>query len=105
MESTSPWVGRSGLSLRLAAFGTVTFGVLVLLFNARYEFREPLIQFGFPLNALVFHVGLGIAIWSLSGDPQKRGKHPILALMANLIPVVLFWVMVYGVIQAIRNFT
>lgn len=97
--------GRSGLSLRIALVGWALFGVLVVLFNADYTFRDPLLGYGFPLNALLFHVGLGIAIAALVGDAAKRGPHAWLALLANLLPVAGFWLMVYGLVVALRNFT
>ncbi|MFA5944757.1 MAG: hypothetical protein WC876_09855 [Candidatus Thermoplasmatota archaeon] len=97
--------GRSGTALRLAAIGTALFAVLVVLFNADYAFREPLLAYGFPLNALVFHVGLGYGLTAAFGAEEKRGKHAGLAIACNLIPVFLFWFMVVGIIYAIRTFT
>lgn len=96
---------RSQLSLRIAAAGGILFVVLVFFFNARFAFKEPLLSYGFPFNALVFHVGLGIAFWARLGDPAKRGAHPNWAIVANGIPVVLFWLFVYAIVQALRNFT
>lgn len=97
--------GRSGLSLRLAAVGYALFAVLVVLFNADYTFRDPLLAYGFPLNALLFHVGLGIAIAALVGPVEKRGRFGWWAVLANLLPIAGFWLMVYGIIVALRNFT
>lgn len=97
--------GRSGLALRIAAVGYALFAVLVVLFNADYSFRDPLLAYGFPLNALAFHVGAGIAIAAFIGPVEKRGRHPAWALVANLLPVIGFWVMVYGILVALRNFT
>lgn len=96
--------GRSGLALRIAAVGYVLFAVFVVLFNADYSFREPLMGYGFPLNALLFHVGLGFAIAALVGPAGKRGRHAWWALLANLVPVAGFWLMVYAIIVALRNF-
>lgn len=97
--------GRSGLALRIAAVGYVLFAVLVVLFNADYSFRDPLLAYGFPLNALLFHAGLGIAIVALLGPAEKRGRHAGWALVANLLPVAGFWLMVYGIVVALRKFT
>lgn len=97
--------GRSGLAFKLAALGTLMFALLVFLFNIRFAFREPILAYGFPLNALIFHVGLGVAIWAMFGDAEKRGPNILWAAVANVIPVILFWWMVYGIITALRNFT
>lgn len=97
--------GRSGLALRIAAFATLLFGGLVVVFNAGHTLREPLLTWAFPANALLFHVGLGIAVWARLGHPDKRGPHANVAILANLVPVALFWFFVYALVQALRNFT
>jgi hypothetical protein len=97
--------GRSGTALRLAVAGTLLFAVLVVLFNVDYLWRDPLLKFGFTTNALLFHVGLGYGLAARFGEEAKRGPYPVWAILANLVPVVLFWLMVYGIVQAIRTFT
>ena len=96
---------RSRLALRIALVGGILFAVFVMFYNTGYQARELLLGWGFPLNALLFHVGLGIALWARFGDEAKRGKHPTWAIVANAVPVFLFWMMVYLLIQALKTFT
>lgn len=98
-------MNRSRLSLQIAAGGGILFAILVVFFNAGYQFREPLLGYGFPVNSLIFHVGLGVAVWARVGDAAQRGAHPNWALVANGVPVVLFWLFVYAIVQALKNFT
>jgi hypothetical protein len=92
------WTQRSFLA---AGFGAGLFLAALLVFNLAYDYRDPMLRYGFTAAAVAFHAGLGMAI---VGALHKE-KHALAALAVSGMPVLLFWGFVYIVAQAIRDFT
>lgn len=95
---TGKWTTRA-FGFALAGYGIFLAGLL--LFNVDVTLRDPAMTFLFLPAAGLFHVGGGLAIVALV---QKERHLTWPALLANVTPAVLFWIMVGALVQAIRTF-